>query len=134
MFSEDGLMARGRRDYLAAAFFSATVFPLMEMGRGRSRFRPRIYSAKALASLFGTICWPAGMLSLAGIGSASPRGVDSMATEGKKSRNAMLNLLVEVGIDEVREKLDQDVAERLTIGEARALQVLMREELESISE
>ena len=60
--------------------------------------------------------------------------VDAMAAEAKKSRNAMLNMLVQVGIDEVREKLDQDVAERLTIGEAQAFAVLRGESTETIEE
>ena len=60
--------------------------------------------------------------------------VDAMAAEGKKSRNAMLNMLVQVGIDEVREKLGQDVVERLLLEESKALQFLMGEELESLQE
>lgn len=60
--------------------------------------------------------------------------VDAMAAESRKSRNAMLNLLVQVGIDEVREKLDQDVAERLTVQEAKAFAVLSSETIESIEE
>ena len=60
--------------------------------------------------------------------------VDAMAAESKKSRNAMLNLLVEVGIDEVREKLDQDVAERLMVQEAKAFSLLAGETSETIEE
>jgi hypothetical protein len=60
--------------------------------------------------------------------------VDAMAAQSKKSRNAMFNLLVQVGIDEVREKLDQDVAERLTIEEARAFSLIRGETTESIEE
>lgn len=57
--------------------------------------------------------------------------VDAMAAQANKSRNAMLNLLVEVGIDEVREKLDPSVVEALSIGEAKAMDQLSGESLES---
>jgi hypothetical protein len=60
--------------------------------------------------------------------------VDAMADQAKKSRNAMLNLLLQVAIDDVREKLDTDVIESLSIGEAKAMQVLLGESLESIEE
>jgi hypothetical protein len=60
--------------------------------------------------------------------------VDAMAAEARKSRNAMLNMLVQVGIDEVREKLDQDVAERLTVQEAGAFSALVGESTETIEE
>lgn len=60
--------------------------------------------------------------------------VDGMAAESKKSRNSMLNLLLAVAIDEVRSKLDQDVAERLTMQEAKAFAVLSGETSENIQE
>ena len=40
--------------------------------------------------------------------------VDAMAAHGKKSRNAMLNLLVRVGVDEVTKQLSTDVAEQIS--------------------
>lgn len=60
--------------------------------------------------------------------------VDAMAAKAGKSRNAMLNLLVQVGIDEVRNQLSDEVAESLTVGEAKAFSGLVDGGTESISE
>jgi hypothetical protein len=60
--------------------------------------------------------------------------VDSMAANGKKSRNAMLNLLVSAGIDAVRSQLKDDVIETLQIGEAEAMARIMNETTESLEE
>jgi len=51
--------------------------------------------------------------------------VDAMAKKAGKSRNAMLNLLVQVGIDEVRKQLSDDVAEALVVGESEAFALLL---------
>jgi len=55
--------------------------------------------------------------------------VDAMANKAKKSRNAMLNLLLQVGIDEVRRQLDPDAAESLMYSESAALAVLLGDEM-----
>jgi predicted DNA-binding protein len=60
--------------------------------------------------------------------------VDSMAAKAGKSRNAMLNLLVQVGIDSVRSQLQDDVVEALQHGEAEALSRLLNETTETIAE
>ena len=60
--------------------------------------------------------------------------VDSMAAHSKKSRNQMLNLLLQVGIDEVRDNLDEDVIEKLSIAEAQILSDLSGENLETDTE
>ena len=60
--------------------------------------------------------------------------LDSMAEQSKKSRNAMINMLLQVGIDEVRENLDQDVIEKLSIAEAKAMQQQYAEADDSVSE
>ena len=52
--------------------------------------------------------------------------VDAMAQQAKKSRTSMINMLLQVGIDEVREKLeDPELIEKLSILEAQAAQALM---------
>lgn len=61
--------------------------------------------------------------------------VDAMAVHAKKSRNAMINLLLQVGIDEVRENLDQqDVIEKLSALEFEALQGYDLQSSETITE
>ena len=47
--------------------------------------------------------------------------VDAMAVLSKKSRNAMLNILLSVAIEEVRGKLDSSVMEKLQIEESKAI-------------
>jgi hypothetical protein len=51
--------------------------------------------------------------------------VDAMSKKAGKSRNAMLNLLVRVGIDEVRKQLSDDAAEALTLAESEAYSLLL---------
>lgn len=51
--------------------------------------------------------------------------VDGMAKTAGKSRNAMLNLLVQVGIDEVRKQLSDDAAEALVLAESEAFSLLL---------
>lgn len=61
--------------------------------------------------------------------------VDAMAAHSKKSRNAMINLLLQVGIDEVRENLDQqDIIEKLSVLESQALQGYDLQTAETITE
>lgn len=60
--------------------------------------------------------------------------VDSMAAQSKKSRNQMLSLLLQVGIDEVRDNLEEDVIEKLSIAEAQILSELSGETLETDTE
>lgn len=60
--------------------------------------------------------------------------VDAMAKKSKKSRNSMLNLLLQVGIDEVRKHLSDEVATDLLMGESDALQQLLDGSLESVEE
>lgn len=55
--------------------------------------------------------------------------VDAMAKKAGKSRNAMLNLLLQVGIDEVRKQLPDDVAEKLTMAESEAFSVLLGDDV-----
>jgi hypothetical protein len=57
-----------------------------------------------------------------------------MAAKAGKSRNAMLNLLVQVGIDSVRSQLQDDVVEALQHGEAEALSRLLNETTETLAE
>jgi len=62
--------------------------------------------------------------------------VDAMAKKSSKSRNAMLNLIVQVGIDEIRKQLSDDVAENLMLAESEAFSVLLGDvsSSESLSE
>ena len=60
--------------------------------------------------------------------------VDSMASQAKKSRNAMINLLLQVGIDEVRENLDVSTIEKLSIAEAESIEQHYTDDDDSISE
>ena len=48
--------------------------------------------------------------------------VDSMAQQAKKSRNEMINMLLEVGCDEVYQHLEGPVVEELQSRESAALQ------------
>lgn len=60
--------------------------------------------------------------------------VDSMASQAKKSRNAMLTLLLQVGIDEVRENLDVVTIEKLSVAEAQSIQQHYADADDSVSE
>lgn len=55
--------------------------------------------------------------------------VDAMAQTAGKSRNAMINLLINVGLQEVRAEVSLEVGEALTIAEARAISMLMDQRL-----
>lgn len=60
--------------------------------------------------------------------------LDSMAEVAGKTRTAMLTILLQVGIDEVRSKLDMKTAERLTIAEAKAWELYQPDQYESTKE
>lgn len=64
--------------------------------------------------------------------------VDAMAQTAGKSRNAMINLLINVGVQEVRAEVSDEVGEALTIAEAKAISLLMDQrlvrDLESLTE
>jgi hypothetical protein len=60
--------------------------------------------------------------------------VDAMAAKSKKSRNAMLNLLIQVGLDEVRKHFSEEVAADLLIGESAALTNLLDGPFENVKE
>lgn len=61
--------------------------------------------------------------------------VDAMAAHSGKSRNSMLNSLLQVGIDEVRENLDQiDIIQKLSVLESEHLQALSLQSFESVTE
>lgn len=60
--------------------------------------------------------------------------VDAMASHSGKSRNSMLNLLLQSGIDEVRENLSDEVIEKLSIAEAKAIEALGVHSLETLTE
>lgn len=51
--------------------------------------------------------------------------VDAMAAKANKSRNAMLNLLVEAGVDAVRNELSDEVALELSATEYGYVQALL---------
>lgn len=51
--------------------------------------------------------------------------VDSMAQQSKKSRNEMLNMLLDVACSEVYNKLESEVIQELQAREMGALQVLI---------
>lgn len=51
--------------------------------------------------------------------------VDSIAQHAKKSRNEMINLLLDAGIEEVYGHLETDVIEELQIIEAASLQTFL---------
>jgi predicted DNA-binding protein len=53
--------------------------------------------------------------------------VDALAGKAKKSRNAMLNLLLSVGLEEVFDRIDQDVFEEIQSREIHAIQTFMDE-------
>lgn len=60
--------------------------------------------------------------------------VDAMAAQAGKSRNSMLNMLLGVGVEEVRKQLSQETAESLLAHEAAALASLLDGETETLSE
>lgn len=61
--------------------------------------------------------------------------VDAMAAHSGTSRNSMINSLLQVGIDEVRENLDQlDIIEKLSVLEYQHLQALSLQSLETVTE
>lgn len=61
--------------------------------------------------------------------------IDAMATHSGTSRNSMINSLLEVGIDEVRENLDQiDVIAKLSILEGDYLHALTLQTTETVTE
>lgn len=60
--------------------------------------------------------------------------VDAMATQANKSRNAMLNLLVKVGVEEVRKQLSDDVAEKICKDEAGHYALLLDAPVEQVQE
>ena len=47
--------------------------------------------------------------------------IDAMAQKSGKSRNAMMGLLLQVGIDEVRRQLDPVIAKSLRVSEAKVM-------------
>jgi hypothetical protein len=60
--------------------------------------------------------------------------VDALASKANKSRNAMLNMLVDVGIDEVRKQLSDEVCEALMRKESEMFAYLDTQNEESIEE
>jgi hypothetical protein len=55
--------------------------------------------------------------------------VDAMAHHSGKSRNAMINLLINVGLSEVRAELSEEVAQSLVVAESKALAALLDQRL-----
>jgi hypothetical protein len=61
--------------------------------------------------------------------------IDAMAQKSGKSRNAMMGLLLQVGIDEVRRELDPEVAQSLRVSEAKVmLDLLEAGDVENLDE
>lgn len=60
--------------------------------------------------------------------------VDAMAQQAGKSRNSMLNLLLDVALDEVGGQLDEQVFQEVQSREIVAMRSLLDEPMESISE
>lgn len=60
--------------------------------------------------------------------------VDALAAKAGKSRNAMMTMLLDVGIEEVFARLSQGAIEEIQSREIHALQGLLDGETETISE
>jgi hypothetical protein len=61
--------------------------------------------------------------------------VDALAHKANKSRNAMLNMLVDVGLEEVLARLSKETFEEVQSRESHAFQSLLNDnQLESFSE
>ena len=51
--------------------------------------------------------------------------IDAMANISGQSRNTLMNHLLQAGIDEVRERMDDEMVERLSIAEALTIDQLL---------
>ena len=61
--------------------------------------------------------------------------VDALASKGNKSRNAMLNMLLDVGLEEVLRHLPENTFEEIQSRESHAMQQFLDDgEIESLSE
>lgn len=60
--------------------------------------------------------------------------IDAMASEAGKSRNAMLNLVLDVGLEAVQRKLPPKVAKSVGKREVQAIKSLLTESIDTVSE